>query len=82
MPAWSTATEPVPLKMNFFYAHVLCPHEPVVFSQVAKNLAFQGFTMKYDASYMLTAESRRAFCENVYGIDNLVLKSIKEILEQ
>lgn len=69
-------------KMNFFYAHVLCPHEPVVFSKMAKNLAFQGFIMKYDASYMLAPETHRAFCENVCGIDNIVLESIKEILKQ
>ena len=68
--------------MNVFYSHVLCPHEPVVFGENAKNLAFQGFVMKYDASYMLTPETHKAFCKNVYGVDDLVLESIKGILKQ
>jgi hypothetical protein len=35
---------------NVFYTHILCPHEPCVFSEEAKNRSFSGFLTKFDTS--------------------------------
>ena len=67
---------------NVFYTHVLCPHEPCIFSKRAKNRSFSGFLIKFNTSHLSTKETHQAYCENVYGIDALVLKWIKEILRQ
>ena len=67
---------------NVFYAHILCPHEPCIFSKEAKNRSFSGFLTKFDTSHLLTKETHQAYCENVYGIDALVLKCIEAILRQ
>ena len=67
---------------SVFYTHILSPHEPCVFSKEAKNRSFTGFWTKFDTSHLLTKETHQAYCENVYGIDALVLKSIEEILRQ
>ena len=67
---------------NVFYAHILCPHEPCLFGQQAENLAFSGFMMKFDTLNFIKPEVHKAYCENVYGIDNLALKAVKEIVTQ
>ena len=67
---------------NVFYAHLCCPHEPCVFGKQAKNMAFSGFTIKFDVFNFLKPEVHKAYCENIYGIDQLALKFIKEILNQ
>ena len=67
---------------NVFYAHVLCPHEPCVFGKRAENLAFSGFIMKFDTLNFIKPEIHKAYCENVYGIDNLVLRTVREIVKQ
>ena len=67
---------------NIFYTHVLCPHEPCVFGKQAENLAFSGFMMKFDMLNFIKPETHKAYCENVYGIDELVLKTVKQILKQ
>lgn len=67
---------------NVFYAHVLCPHEPCVFGNQAENLAFSGFIMKFNEDNFIDPKVHKAYCENVYGLDVLVLKYVKEILNQ
>ena len=67
---------------NLFYTHVLCPHEPCIFSKDASNRSFNGFFQKFDTSHLLRKETHQAYCENVYGIDALVLECIKKILQQ
>ena len=68
--------------MNVLYCHVLCPHEPVIFTKQAKNLCFSEMALVDDTRYLLDKETHKLYCENVYGIDNLVLESIKKILKQ
>lgn len=67
---------------NVFYAHFLCPHEPCVFGEHKANLAFSGFITKFDVPNFINPEVHKAYCENTYGIDNLALKTIKEIIKQ
>lgn len=67
---------------NFFYTHILCPHEPCIFGEHASNLLFNGFLVKADYRYLLDSKTHKAFCDNVYGIDQEVLYTIKKILDQ
>ena len=67
---------------NVFYAHILCPHEPCVFSKEAKNRSFSGFLIKLDLSHLRTKETHQAYRENTYGVDAFALKCIKKILQQ
>ena len=67
---------------NVFYVHILSPHEPCVFSKEATNRSFSGFLTKFDTSHLLSKEIHQAYCENVYGIDALVLKCVETIVRQ
>ena len=68
---------------NLFYSHFICPHEPCIFNKKApKNLGFSGFLKKQDKSYQLNPEAHKLLCENIYGIDDLILETIKAILKQ
>jgi len=67
---------------NVFYAHILSPHEPCVFSKEATNRSFKGFLTKFDTSHLLSKETHQAYCENVYSIDALVLKCVEKISQQ
>lgn len=67
---------------NVFYTHILCPHEPCIFSKEAENRAYRGFFLKYDISHLRSKETHQAYCENVYGVDVFALKCIKKILQQ
>ena len=66
----------------YTYVHILCPHEPCIFTHKATHLAFSGFITQKDSSYLLAPETHRLYCENIYGIDNLTLNYIKKLLEQ
>ena len=67
---------------NVFYAHILSPHEPCIFSKKAENRSFNGFLVKFDTSHLSSKETHQAYCENTYGIDALVLKCIETIVRQ
>ncbi len=65
---------------NFFYGHILSPHPPLVYSD-EKNLSY---TTDLDAwsRNISVSEYAKPVCENVYRIDNLVLKTVETILDQ
>ena len=67
---------------NLFYTHIVCPHEPCIFTKKAKSLGFSGWLKKTDKAYQLNPEAHKLLCENVYGIDSLALKNIKEVIKQ
>lgn len=68
--------------MNVCYTHILCPHGPCIFAEEREAHVRDIFFTKTDEMYILSPKTHRNYCKNVYGIDNLILRSIKEILKQ
>ena len=67
---------------HLFYTHILCPHEPCVFSNHPTNRTFNGFLISNDSTYINSKETLNDLCENVYGIDQLALSAIQKIVKQ
>lgn len=67
---------------HLFYTHILCPHEPCIFSNHPTNSAFNGFLISNDLAYINNKKILNDLCANVYGIDQLVLSTIQKIVKQ
>ena len=65
---------------NFFYGHILSPHPPFVYVEGLRD--FRGFFQEDQGIIPSNPEYFSDMRDNVYGIGNLVLNTIKAILNQ
>ena len=66
---------------NFFYAHVLAPHFPVIYGDGSTNIC-PLIGSVFVQSRGICEKYFPYICQNCYGIDSLVLEAIKTILVQ
>jgi len=70
---------------NFFYGHILSPHTPFVYSKgfnFTVGAPFHNDSERLEASTYYGEEYRSLLRNEVDAIDNLALKTIKEILRE
>ena len=66
---------------NFFYGHILSPHAPLVYSDGSNSTIASGFQMG-DGDWFFEPGMLSLLRNEVYSIDNLALRTIKDILKQ
>jgi len=66
---------------NFFYTHILVPHFPIIYGEGSSN-AFPLIGGVFCKEWGCLERYFPYVCQNCYGIDDLVFKAIKAILEQ
>ncbi len=74
---------------HYTYAHILCPHEPLVFDEhggVSKNQTFQGFIVQKQVNRGSNSKEnqryKQSYVNQVRALNKLVLPVIESILRQ
>lgn len=74
---------------QYFYAHIMSPHEPLVFDEnsgISREQTFEGFLLQKQQNIVATDEKQEAFkkkyVNQIRAINQLVLPVLRDIINQ